>query len=316
MGGVYSRRSSLVEESLRDARTTGTKRLETERGLCEKRGMSIVTRVCLVAWLAVGLSACSQPKPVNTAKVKEAMRCFGREEYGKVPVLLEESGAMNSPQSLMFDFYLGECFYQTNDLAKAQRYFEKAFQTIFNKDEAADRLVSVCEKTGGAMASEPYRMYWTKRLKDSEDWLPDSKWENVQPKGPRDLEEPMIIIDSRFPGGPGIDYSRGGYTLGVSRPSIAVFHLERGIVINIPLQERFDSNNALLYYTKLAKAYRKKAELFKSNKFFNQEEFKAGVRRYVDEHRAVEIPEAEQLAEHYRWKAIVVEARLAAKKKP
>ena len=37
------------------------------------------------------------------------------------------------------------------------------------------------------------------------------------------------------------------------------------------------------------------------------------MRQYIAEHSAQEIPEAEQLAEHYRLKALIVETRLAAK---
>jgi hypothetical protein len=268
----------------------------------------------LGTWILGTVVLFAQQTELEQRVLEDSLRAFGREEYALAGRFLAKYSLAHSNQVATLAFYLGECRYQTGDISGARKYLIQAFGTKFNRDEAASRLITIYEESGESTASETYRAYWERRLKDSTNSLPDSKWENVQPKGPRDLEEPMIIVDSRFPGGPGIEYSRGCYRLGVSRPSVAVFHLERGLVVNVPLQERFDSNNALLYYSKLAKAYRKKAELFKSNKFLNQEEFQAGVRRYVAEHRALEIPEAEQLAEHYRLKAIVVEARLVAKK--
>ena len=93
------------------------------------------------------------------------------------------------------------------------------------------------------------------------------------------------------------------------------------MIVNLPLTRRFDSEHAVLYYRKCAKAYRQKAVLFKSKKFRLDgyeknriEEVKAAIEKYLAEHGDREAAEAEQLAEHYRLKAIVVEARLSAKK--
>jgi hypothetical protein len=90
--------------------------------------------------------------------------------------------------------------------------------------------------------------------------------------------------------------------------------------LNVRLEDRFNSELALHCYNKLSKAYRRKAELFRLNTFSlyrcepsRTQEVAAAVRKYLDEHRAEEIPEAEQLAEHYRLKTIVVEAYLVAK---
>lgn len=283
--------------------------------------MSIVTRVCLVACLAASLSACSQPKPVDTGKVKEAMRCFGREEYGKVPLLLEESGAMNSPQAPMFYFYVGECFYQTNDLANAQHYFEKAFQTIFNKDETAWRLIAIHEKQNRHDVAVKYQEYWKRKRETYDSYMPDAKWLNAQPKGKRNFDDVIMPTGS----GNTVEgkYNWGRFYLFENIPSVAVWQFECGLRRYIPLEDRFNSEWALRYYQKLSKAYRQKAKLFELNKFCldgyeekRKQEAAATIRKYLDEHRAQEIPEAEQLAEHYRLKAIVVEARLAAKKTP
>jgi len=282
--------------------------------------MSIVTRVCVVAWLAAGLSACSQPKPVDMAKAEEALRCFGREEYGKVPGLLEQSGVMQSPKAPMFYFYLGECFYRTNKFVNALRYFEKAFRSIFNKDEAAFRLIGICEQLGIPEARQRYRDYIGQQLKKYDCIEPPAKWANAQPRGEGDPDEPYNVEHSISKFG---SYSWGRAGLGKGFPSIAAWEFESCVVNNIPAEERFNSEWALRCYTKLAKAYRQKADLFTLNKFSlfsydpkTVQDAARAIRKYLDENRAREIPEAEQLAEHYRLKAIVVEARLAAKKKP
>jgi len=74
----------------------------------------------------------------------------------------------------------------------------------------------------------------------------------------------------------------------------------------------------------LAEAYRRKATLFrklirigKSNLSLTpidqRQEAEITRRNYLNEHGAVEISEAEQLAEHYRLKALIVKTHLIAK---
>jgi hypothetical protein len=107
----------------------------------------MLARICLAVGLAAALSGCG--KPVDMAKAEEALRYFGREEYGKVPGLLEQSGVMQSPKAPMFYFYLGECFYRTNDMTNARIYFKKAYLSPFNSYEAGNRLFAVSQNLHG-----------------------------------------------------------------------------------------------------------------------------------------------------------------------
>jgi len=180
--------------------------------------------------------------------------------------------------------------------------------------------MSIYQQQNQVPKAEPYRQYWAERTKYARlNPLAPPDWEERQPQGVWDNEVPSFL-------GPGIaplsGYEKGCKRLHYGRPSVAVWYFEQGLINEISLFDRFDTPKALRYYQMLAKAYRQKAELFKSDKWtvYVSDESKrrkaeAAVREYLKEHRAVEVPEAEQLAEHYRLKAMIVEARLAEKKR-
>jgi tetratricopeptide (TPR) repeat protein len=272
--------------------------------------MAILTLGLWITGGSIGLV-----EQTNSA-LDEALRAFGRKEYAHAREALQVFSKAHPDQAAYLYYYIGECYYQTNDLSNARKYFERAFATLFNKDEAADKLVAIWEKEASGAATEPYRIYQTNRIQENRDSSPDPRWEIAQPLGQRDPDEPLKPVGA----GRNSEYLNGRYFLGCGHPSIAVYYLERGVVVNIPLPHRFDSENALLYYTKLAKAYREKAQLFQSRKFrldgydaSRTQEVAVAINKYLEEHGKKEVAEAEQLAEHYRLKAIVVDARLGSK---
>ncbi len=259
----------------------------------------------------------------GTNDLEDALIVFGQEDYAAARLKLEKCSITHPSEAPMLAYYIGECYRQTNDLKKARAYFERAFGSLFNRDEAAHALIQLCEADGQGEAARKYREYWDDRRENYESQFPNPKWSNAQPKGEKDADEFPFPVLARFPSGPGDEYMFAGTSLARGYPSKAVFHLERGMIVNLPLAQRFGSEHALLYYRKCAKAYRQKAALFKSKKIdfsfagydkSRIKEVKAAIEQYLAEHGDREAAEAEQLAEHYRLKAIVVEARLSAKK--
>jgi len=49
----------------------------------------------------------------------QALRAFGNKNYSEAKVLLEQYSAIHTQQAPMLYFYIGECYYQINDLCQS-----------------------------------------------------------------------------------------------------------------------------------------------------------------------------------------------------
>jgi hypothetical protein len=267
--------------------------------------MALVLGAALLAgnvWLTANVVA-------EQARLEDALCAYGRDEYAVARRALERHARTNPQTAAMLYFYIGDCNYKLRDYATARKFLELAFDSPFNKDEAALRLIALCERDDKPRAAQPYRDYIAQQRKKYEGHEPPVQWATAQPQGKFDPEEPLGVepYTTTF-----WEYSWGRAALGNGLPSLAAWWFENCAVKYIPEEEKFDSEWARRCYTKLAKAYRQKADLF-ALLGGDPEMLKAATittRRYLDERRAVEIPEAAALAEHYRLKALIVETRL------
>jgi len=272
-----------------------------------------------LVWV-VGQAMVFAQTPVGDAAALEAgLRAFGREEYANAKEMLERYAVTHTNQSAMLYFYQGECAYQMNNRSVAKGYFQRTFRTVFNKDEAADRLIMILEEDGESEKTQEVRQYRRERIKEFE--YPasyDTRWSMTQPRGEPDKEDWRYGILGT---GTHSFFSHGLSNLALGFPSGAAWHFEGGVLRDVPMNDRFSSEKALQHYQKLTKAYRQKAALFRSKTInvrgydeSQREEVRANQKKHMAEHGDQEAAQAEQLAEHYRLKAIVVEARMAAKK--
>ena len=206
----------------------------------------------------------------------------------------------------MLEYYLGDSCYQLGQVVPARRPPEEAYRHGYNKDEATALLIAICEAAGEAAQAKAYQEHLEARRQHYVPYWPDGTWLDAQPMGPRDppnigdriIEPPSVDSYLR-------DYLSARRRLAASLPSVAAYHLERAIVIHIPLAERFSSTNALDCYRLLVQAYQQKAILVRSRNFRvdeverdRREEAAAYVRKCLAEYGDREAAEADLLAEH------------------
>ena len=105
--------------------------------------MMRIASFLLSIWITGNAVVLAQQSHQQQNLLEDALRAFGREEYiraGRVLQKYAEARPKEAPQSC---FYIGECYYKMNDLVNACKFFEQAFATPFNKDEAVNCLISI-----------------------------------------------------------------------------------------------------------------------------------------------------------------------------
>lgn len=234
------------------------------------------------------------PELPENAKLEEALRVFGREDYAKARALLEEYSAVHTQQAPLLSFYIGECCYQMADTNAAVAHYERAVLSNLNSEEAATQLISIFQSRGNEDAARAYTNFvivLRERIIRDASRIPEPE-----------LHESKQVMEA-YPGcgmyGIGDGYTIGGHNLrNNGRPIGAARCYEAAIICCVPMNSRFSTGEAGLLYRLLSEAYLRKA---------------AVLRTQPGTH--LRIAEADQLAQHYRLKAFIVETRLASKQK-
>lgn len=86
----------------------------------------------------------------------QGCRAFGREDYVTARGLLERYRAAAAADSTLADYYIGECYFKAGDEANAERWFGRAIEMEFNRQESFWRLAQIASNRTDLVAQRKW----------------------------------------------------------------------------------------------------------------------------------------------------------------